>query len=501
VELLSRVGRLLKSTSFRERQGTAALASLPSVLPWREHYAVLRAYAENNSLYELLTRAAYEASLWQEPIKGFRNPAFRLIEWYAATLWPGNLPAALPIETENDRIREPIAQVWTWSNWAARKQRAARWLARDGDLFIKIVSRQNAAGQVDRVYFQLLDAACVTEFDCDERGFIQWIRLDVPQLKRENDKAKTVMLTEVWDKSTETFRQWEHEQTADTAIGQLGVPERTEPFSVFGLSFIPVVWSPFRDVGGDRGQAAIMPIIDKIDEANRKAARLGQMLFRSNKNTWALEGIGNDAQGRPLPPPSIGERGGNGTTSGTVTQGDEDFYRLPGNSKLASLVPNLDYDAYLKALQDDMREIENDAPELLYFRITELGELSGRALRFLLGPAIKRTEEARGNAEQALVRANQIALTLGVAAGLFPKEIGTYEEGAFDHGFEEREVVPLSEVEAAEAEKLQAATVAIERDLGISEAAGLRKLGYSEQEIEAMARERREVDIIPEVSQ
>ena len=62
-------------------------------------------------------------------------------------IWPGPLPAALPIVTENQAIIEPIQQVWTWSNWGSEKQAAARWFACYGDMFLKVATKSDDAGK------------------------------------------------------------------------------------------------------------------------------------------------------------------------------------------------------------------------------------------------------------------------------------------------------------------------------------------------------------------
>ena len=70
------------------------------------------------------------------------------------------------------------------------------------------------------------------------------------------------------------------------------------------------------------------------------------------------------------------------------------------------------------------------------------------AAELLLGDAIDRIIEARGNAETALVRADQMALTIAQAAGLV-SDIGDYANGDFDHTFAERPVLKLSDGERA----------------------------------------------------
>ena len=79
-----------------------------------------------------------------------------------------------------------------------------------GDLFLKIPTRNNKAGKVERVWMQNLEPQTVTDMTSDERGYLTYIRLDTPQQRRDADgKLKPYTLTEVWEKDTQTFRRWE----------------------------------------------------------------------------------------------------------------------------------------------------------------------------------------------------------------------------------------------------------------------------------------------------
>lgn len=417
-----------------------------------DRYRVLRAYYHSNSLYDELADLLRRQGVWREDLKALRNPTFRVVEYHAAHLWPGMLPDALPIMGKK-RIIEPIQQVWKWSNWGSTKQVAARHLPMYGDLFIKVAT--TPADNVQRVYFQMLEPEHVTDFDADERDYLTYCRLDVPRTRRLADgKIESYTHTEEWDRDRDSFRVWEHDQGATTDIALLGRPAIEATIASFGIDFVPISHAKFQDVGEDRGNAAIMPAIDKIDEANRQATRLNQMLFRHNNVVWALNG-GTDASGRPLPPPRINATDGtNDSNDGTVTFGDEQMLALPGNSELKSLVPELNYAAALAILQDHMRELEQDLPELVSYRLAdEASTISGRAVRLLLGPAIARLQEARGNAEVALIRADQMALTLGKYHGLFKSSIGDFDRGDFEHGFEARDVLPTDELERAQAQQ------------------------------------------------
>lgn len=449
---------------------------------WADQYNMLRAYYLSNGVYDVLRNLLSGLGVKKEALKPLRNPAYRVVEFYAAKLWPGVLPAALPIDTENQAIIAPIQQVWTWSNWAAEKQAVARTFPLYGDLFLKVATRSDSQGQVSRVYIQHLEPQSVTAFDADERGYLTFIRLDVPQQRRKQDgKTESYTLTEVWDKGAQSYRLWEHKKGPAEDLDKLGEPASERSFGDFGIDFVPIVWQPFRHIGDERGMAAITPALDKIDEANRQATRLHQMLFRYNKPLWAASAGGVDGSGRPLPPPRLGDGNSLELSDDPAT---DDVVRLPGATKLEAMVPDLNYDAALNVLRDQMAEIRRDLPEMVYSEIQERNELSGVAIRYLLEAAIDRLLEARGNAEAALIRANQMALTIGQNVGLF-RGLGSYEAGDFTHSFATRPV--LSEAELERSQIVQGYVGA-----GVPLVTATRRSGWTESEIETMIEEREE---------
>lgn len=443
-------------------------------------YDMLMAYYKNNGLYDDLAIMLYEQGVRREALKGLRNPAYRVVEFYASHLWPGMLPDALPVVSDNKRIVDPIKQIWKWSNWNANKQQAARWFPTHGDKFIKIAQRVSRQRTAQRVYMQLLDPGHITDFDEDERGFITYARIDVPQTKRDGGKVTRYTLTEVWDKESGTFTRWEHNKSADDDLERLGIPTERRELAEFGIDFIPIVHARFRHIGEDRGVGAYTLQLDKIDEANRMATRLHQMLYRNNDALWALRANAMDSTGRPLPAPRVGNQTGDGRDGDTIQLGDQRLLRLPGMSELVPLVPDINYDAALRILQDHMMELENDLPELAYYRIREMNEVSGRAVRLLLSDAIDKLIEARGNAEGALAQAHAMALTIGANAGLF-KNLGTYEQGAFEHKFAERAIIPISADE-------KATTTLTLTNAGASIEAAAIEAGFTEDSASRLAR-------------
>ncbi|OGR31699.1 MAG: hypothetical protein A2139_07595 [Desulfobacca sp. RBG_16_60_12] len=437
----------------------AAQALLPSA--W---YEMLEEYYLNNGLYDLVQAALHENAIWTPGMKPLRNPAHRAVEFYVSKLWAG----PLPIVTKNARLPDAIAKIDEWSNWGAQKQLAARWLANFGDLFVKIAVKTED-DQVTRVYKDPIKPKHITNFDLDERGFITYIRIDVP--------TEDQMHTEIWSKTRGGYRLYKHNRTIETPVEQLGTPTDSKTFADLGFDFIPIVHAKFQDIGETRGVGCFVHALDKIDEANRQATRLHQILFRYNKPTNVVSANAMDASGKPLPPPTLTGADGTSSDSGEITKGDDDVWMLPGMSGLEQLVPNINYADALAILNAQMNELSNDLPEILYYELKDKGEMSSLALKILLGPAVDKVIEARGNAEPALVRANQMALTI---AGIHKldgfQDLGSFESGALAHTFAERDVIPMSAKERAE-------TVGAEVTAGMPLLFSMKRNGFTDAEI------------------
>jgi len=462
------VSQWKRTSPLRSRTDTVALKSwvlyYETEKPVRELYELLKAYYLNNGLYDQLYSALTTVGAETQAMRPLRNPAYRAVEFYAAKLWPGPLPDALKIVTENDRLPEAIKQLWTWSNWSVMKQRTARWGAMYGDVFIKVEKPKK-----DRVYLSLIEPTYVTELDADERGFLTYVRIDIPQQVREEDKTKLKTYTEVWDKASDSLRIWVHDRDAETDLSLLGDPKSYSISSELRVDFLPIVQAKLRDIGEDRGLGCFTQSIDKIDEANRMATRLHQNLWRYNVPIWALRANQVTPDGRPMPPPILSKN-----ANDELELGGDKMIPLPGNTQLESLVPNISWSDALSVLQDHMTELEHDLPELAYWRMREIGELSGRAVQLLLGDAIDKLLEARGNMESALVRANQMALTIGSKFQLF--DVGLYENGDLEHSFEAREVIPTPELERAQ-------TVQTYISAKVAKESTLRRAGWTEDDI------------------
>lgn len=463
----------------------AAINPILLELPAQTLYGLLWRYYLNNELYDDTNAALRELNQPSENIRELRNPAHRAVEFHAAKLFPGTLPSALPLLTANKRIIDPIHRVWSWSNFTASKQKLARFAPIMGEAFIKVAERTSRLyGR--QVFMQVIDPRWVTDFRLNEVGEIVFIRIDIPMVDTTYEKAplgmggryrrKAIMYTEVWDE--DRVRIYRQPGASLVATEKLGIPtERDEPHE---LGFVPVVWAPFYDIGEQRGMGCFTHALSKIDEANRVVTRLHALLFRNNQNNWVLRANQVDPTGRPLPPPRLDGLGGanNANTNGELMLGDERVWRLPGQSELQSIIPQIDYNAALAILNAHMDELRDDLPELRYFDSSAKSHVSGAALRTALADAADRALEARGNIEGALARAQAMALHLGQRAKL-PGfgDIGRLVNGDFEHQFADRPVFPLSSAE-------QAGAVVAWAQAGVPLPIALAQEGWTQDEIQ-----------------
>lgn len=455
----------------------------PVELPPAALYALLKAFYLSNGVYDELARANVTLGRATASVKALRNVIPQVVDTFGAKLWPD----PLTIVSENARLTDPIEKIWRWSNWRAKRRMVARWDALYGEAWIKVQADQ-ARG---RVWFEYLEPAYVTDFEEDPRGFVTFVRVDIPKYEENDDDArKLVTHTEVWSKDLGTYRRWQSDGDASgRSIKTLGVPEEEEMLATFGIDFVPFVRIVFKDIGEKRGIGAVQLAIEPVVDGDVSATNLHAMLYQDAEGVWVATAAGVDANGRPIPPIQVGAAasdGQNGRQSdGSIVVGKRSFWRLPGGYDLKSVVPDIDYDAALAILQDHDGHLERLMPALSYSRISELsgGDLSGRAIRFKLTPMVDQVDEVRATALERLAQADAMALTLGQVNGIDGfSEAGSFDAGDFEHTFEPQDIIPIGENEAAETENLQAQGYSTWRSAGLPDLEALQRAGYTKEE-------------------
>lgn len=432
------------------------------------YFRLLWAYYENNALYDATTVAARNFETGGERVLSLRNPANSVVEFYAATVCPGPLDAALPIAAAREPVAAAIRQIWGWSNWGENKQVAIRQFAAYGNVFIKVAQRTDGSP-----YLQIIRPDTVTAIEQDERGNLTYARIDTPIA----DGNSTLTRTEIWTR--DEMRMWVH-ALGDANEAQLGTPKERVATADLGIDFVPIAHGRFKSTGSIYGASAYVHTLDKIDILNRYAWRLGRMLFGS-KSIWAILTNSVDKDGRPLPAVSL--KSPDGRTDINIADAERDMMiRLPGASDLKSVVPALPYADVLAVVEATEQALERDLPEMRYWRVIE-SATSGAEVERRLAPAISRAREARGNFEAVLIRAHMMALTIGAKANIFTG-IGTFENGDFEHSFEERAILPSDALDIAQ-------LVAARATAGqLPHLQRWRELGFSDEQIAQLSAER-----------
>ena len=446
-------------------------------------------------------------------IKTIRNPVHRVCEFYATTMLVGTARQAFPITDETEGVRDAIHTFWRWSNLDVRKQVIKRLVVRYGRVFTKV---RGASKTDPRVWMQLIKPEYVTDFQKDDRGNIVYIRIDVdyedPDLLADNPQEAKRTYTEIWRKGVggkEGYcRAWIRPQDVsdDTVLHErafsdaknTGVVKQTANLRLVegnvsgdsvGHNFVPIADT----IAMDDGEKWPEPIYDHslslVDEIQKMATRMHDLLFLYNKPHRALTGIGNDPKtGRPYGPPEVRDRRQASSASTEVFAGEvatlldagdkqdvslngDIMIGLPGNVQVADITPNLNYKEMREEILSCADELEQQLPELLYFKTLDKAELSGRSLRLIMSGAIDRTFEMRSNIENTLVAIDNMALTLGQLAnlpGFQAAKIGEYDPlNGYKHSFEEREILQPSDLENEELRGRRIANAIAMMQLGI----------------------------------
>ena len=423
-----------------------------------------------NNLYDALY-ALYnndDAIIEDDTTRRLRTVVNRSVEFYASKMIPGK---EMKVTSESTDVQAAIEQVIKDSNIGNNKPAMIRGFSLYGDSFIRV------RGDKESTYLEDISPFFVTDFEEDSRGFLTYVRIDIPTLA---DNDTPVNYTEEWDADAQTFRSWEAATSRTTPIKELGQPSESMSFSEMGIDFIPIVHTKFKDNGDPRGQGCVYHALDKIYEANRVATRLHDLLFAFGEPVFVASANATDNQGRPLPAPrveAVATSAPSGIT-GVVGELIGRMIKLPGLTTLNSLIPNIDYADALLILNAQMEEIEKDLPELRWYSLspTEQAASSGTALKTLLGAAVDRANEARNNFLSSLSRAFEMALTIGIYNGIFPASLGTFDSGDFDHELH---------VDSAWGESVdeKAATMAALTGAGVPARAAMKLAGFTDQQI------------------
>lgn len=442
-------------TAFKEAYLTSSVVETDdwaSLDARRLRYAVLWAQYEQTTYrdvhsYATAYRKQYALYKYVRPIY---NPAWRLGEFWKAHLFGGLLDpeaassGAIPINTDNERLRDAIANLWMWSRWQVRKDILATRGTILGDAVIQVVDDVSRG----RVYLDLMYPGLLESVDKDPFGNVKGY---VIKETRGDPRGKegTVAYKEVVTRDSElvvyeTFLNGAPYAWPDN-INRSGEPVSSwaEPYG-----FVPLVVIQHNDVGLDWGWSELHPIRSKVHEADDLASQISDHVRKTVDPVWLMRGMKKTTL----------------TLSGAADDADTDR-PAPGREELKAIwgvatdcsadamVAKLELDSVLKHLDSILQEIERDVIELSQDIHTASGDASGRALRTARQPVVSKVVQRRANYDAAMVAAQQMAIAIGgfrKYEGYEGFDLDSYAKGDLEHNIAARSVFeedPLDQIE------------------------------------------------------
>lgn len=403
-------------------------------------YAILWSFYEND-VYRLVhdwaTTYKTRYGLYKYT-RSIYSPAYRLGEFYKSHIWGGSLDdeampkGALPIVTQNEVIRPAIAQLWTWSNWGINKDITTLKGAVLGDAIIRVIDDTAAR----KVYLEYVNPATVESLDVDVFG---------------NIKGYTIIETRT---NPVGGRDCEYKEIV-TREGQQ-VVYRTylngSPYEWNGQAaewaedygFVPMVHVEHNNVGSDWGWSEMHPARSKIHEVDDLASMLSDQMRKTINPVWLMAGMKKDENNKTIKPSDASGR--------QPEPGREQIpmlYASDPNAKPHPMVAEIDFAGVISHITEILKELERDYPELKFDALRAAGELSGTALRIARQPAETKVNQRRGNYDNGLVRAQQMALTIGGLRNYdgFPFNLDSYANGALNHSIGNRSVFSVDPID------------------------------------------------------
>jgi hypothetical protein len=324
-------------------------------------------------------------------------------------------PSALPIVTENEAIRAPIAQVWRDSNWQAKKEVWSRFGAAMGDSAVMVVDDPIK----QKVQFKVVDPRTLRDAVPDNFGNV--VRYIIEE-QRPDPESRTVtgfpvyaVYTEACERIGESIRyatfrnglpyDWRAYDEGDPNAGTL--TEWTEDYG-----FVPLVVVPHKDIGLQWGESELQPTLSKLHEVDDLASKLNDWIRVTVDCPWLFTGVVPPGTSVSLACPAVNElMVGNDEERPKGRERIPVLYSNDKDTKAHPLIAPLNVAAVSAHIAAILAAIEAEHPELV---ADDVGpQSSGEARKVAREKVEAVVVQRRSGYDDAMVRANQMAIRSG----------------------------------------------------------------------------------------
>lgn len=458
---------------------------------------------QNNAYRELLHSwsARYKTTYGMyKHIRHLYNPVYRLGEFWSGRLMGGMLdrkagdgesePSALPIVTDNEALRPAIAKLWADSRWQVEKEVYTRWGAVLADVGLKVCD-DTAKGQV--------------RLEKVHPGHLKWVDFD------EHGNVKSYIIQKwMWDPRRENIADVDAMMDPRSMQYPVRFTEKAyrdgeyvvyetlldgEPFAWNGATgqwkvkygFIPLVVAHHVPTGTKwaencfhAGLSLFTEVDDQascVGDGNRKELNAPHLITGIKGFSELSQGYADRSKRTPQqngsdPEPMRAQLG-----SLSSPNAESRVYPLFGNRDIPGIVLHID---------GLMGNIEKNYPELLADTGNLGGTVTAEAIRNARQRASSKVQARRVGYDDALVRAQQMAISIGGFRGYKGYQgfdLDGYEAGLLDHQIGQRavfEVDPLDSINEDQAFWTAAATAG---QAGVPLEIYLERNGWSAAEI------------------
>lgn len=382
-------------------------------------------------------------------LTSFFNPVERAVRAYEY-VFDGKFGEDIVLDDKVDNgdsinavTKQAVTDIWNWSNINGWKDKFLIKAAALGTYNLRIVFRNDDNGK--RVLLLPEHPSIVRYVERDERGNITQLVLEYEKVEGEffgeddNQRQKHKYIEYM---SREKFwmvkdgEWWNY--TLNNGEGGF-VDSREEATVPNKLGIVPYVFAMLVDIGGDFGVPCFYGRERQIDHLNALAAHINYQIHKHVVPTWLIEA------GGPAPEPII--------------MGDQRIWYVRKDNTISSqvsvkdLVSKMDLSTAIAQQTKLQEELTNSMPELKATDGQFLSHQSGGTVAQLRIPAEQRILVARTNLESALIKAQKIAISLGILNGMWNVGTGTssrkaadeaFAKGLEDHRFAKRPALPLT---------------------------------------------------------
>lgn len=391
-------------------------------------------------------------------IRQIEAPASTIVTFWQTHLFGGTLdplagdgsarPSAIPILTDNAALRQAIAQVWDWSNWATKKDTFALDGAKLGDVGLRIVD--DVARQ--KTYLQIVHPSSITDLTLDPFGNVKGYTFE--DMRTHPLTGRAAVYREVVSRQEEyvvyqTYLDkepyaWPANLDADGVARQ----NWREPYG-----FVPFVWVNHIDTGTEFGLSELHQGLAAFRELDDVSSALDDQIRKAVAAPWFLAGVEDPKLRRSAgADPSIPQTAATATNPVPGRQEMPLLYAPIGATATPMVFP-LDIAGTNTRIEALHAKLRRDYPELDADLATDSGDASGRALRVKRQRAEVKVNLRRSTYDDALMRAHKMAVALAGWRrwkGFEAFNLESEYSGALDHQIGERAVFATSVMDGLE---------------------------------------------------